>query len=113
MSDTAHAARAQSLGIVAKIGSSNVVQSHKIRTKVGIRLVFFDGGQRKPVIQRGAARFARVEGEVRAEDFLEGNANANQECVKGVLCPAHPACTFAEQQNQRSSLGFLNYAPMI
>ena len=63
---------ARSVSMFAKIGSSNAVQSHKIRTKVGIRLVFFAGGQRKPVIQRGAARFARVEGEVRAEDFLEG-----------------------------------------
>ena len=35
-------------------------------------MVFFDGGQRKPRILGHAARFARVESEVRAEDFLEG-----------------------------------------
>jgi len=33
-------------------------------------VVFFGRQQRKPLILRHAARFARVEGEVRAEDFL-------------------------------------------
>ena len=62
----------ESVGVGAKIGSSSVVDTHKTRDKVGFGLVFFGGGQRKPMICGHAARFARVEGEVRAEDFLEG-----------------------------------------
>ena len=80
---TTRAERATS-AVSAKIGSSRVVDTHQTRDRVGFALVFFGAGQRKPVRLRHAARFARVEGEVRAEDFwredfLEGNANA--ECI--------------------------------
>src|SRR3989338_2646963 len=47
---TAHAARAQSVGVGAKIGSSSVVDTHQRRDKVGFGLVFFGAGQRKPMI---------------------------------------------------------------
>ena len=59
-------------------------------------MVFFDDGQRKPRILGHAARFARVEGEVRAEDFLEGGffggggmqmRNADTDTVE---CLPHP-----------------------
>ena len=81
---TTHAERAQSVSVGAKIGSSSVVDTHQRRDKVGFGLVFFGAGQRKPMICGHAARFARVEGEVRKiqsrrfleGDFFEGNANA-------------------------------------
>ena len=63
----------ESISVGVKMGSSSVVDTHKTRDKVGFGLVFFGGGQRKPLILRHAARFARVEDEVRknskAEDF--------------------------------------------
>ena len=67
-----HAARAQSLSVPAKMSSSGVVYCHKTRTQIQILLVFFGGGQRKPMGFGHAARFARMEGKVQAEDFLEG-----------------------------------------
>ncbi|OGC87463.1 hypothetical protein A3B33_02325 [Candidatus Adlerbacteria bacterium RIFCSPLOWO2_01_FULL_54_16] len=71
---TARAERARS-GVGAKIGSSSVVDTHKTRDKVGFGLVFRRGRDGKPMICGHAARFARVEGEVRKiqnRRFLEG-----------------------------------------
>ena len=61
---TTHVARAKS-GLGAKMSSSRFVDMHKSRDKVGFALVFFGGGQRKPMRFGHSARFARVEGEVR------------------------------------------------
>ena len=61
-----------SVGVPAKMSSSGVVYCHKTRTQIQILLVFFGGGQRKPMGFGHAARFARMEGKVQAEDFLEG-----------------------------------------
>ena len=64
-------------------------------------MVFFGRQQRKPLILRHAARFARVR-EVQKyeaedfwrEDFLEGNANANPNAkCSGVLAPPARART--------------------
>ena len=65
----------ESVGIVGKIGSSGVVNTHQYRNKVVFALAFFAPHQRKPVRFGRAARFARVEGEVqkfKSRRFLEG-----------------------------------------
>jgi len=72
---TTRAERATSVGILGKMSSSSVVDTHQTRDKVGFGLVFFGRRQRKPMICGHAARFARVEGEVRkiqSRRFLEG-----------------------------------------
>ena len=68
-------------------------------------MVFFGGGQRKPLILRDAARFARVEGEVRKNTkpkifgggfFWRGMQNANAGMHKYIvecLPQTHPART--------------------
>ena len=61
---TTCAERARS-SVGAKIGSSSVVNTHKYRNRAGFALVFFARHQRKPVRFGRAARFARVECEVR------------------------------------------------
>jgi hypothetical protein len=58
--------------VFAKVGSCLVEKALKFQSKVGFGMAFFDAGQRKPLVCKGAARFARAEREVRAEDFLEG-----------------------------------------
>src|SRR5205807_6372388 len=52
---------------------------HKDRNKAVFGLVFFAPHQRKPVWFGCAARFARVEGEVRAEDRSE-ERRVGKEC---------------------------------
>ena len=68
------------------MGSSRFVDTHQTRDKVGFGLAFGRGGDRTPRVFGHAARFARVEGEVRAEDFLEGwresqMQNSNAGCL--------------------------------
>ena len=95
---TTHAERARS-EVGAKMGSSSVVDTHKTRDKVGFGMAFGRRGDRTPRVFGHAARFARVEGEVRknskAKDFLEGwrggqmrNANAGIGYIRE--CLAHP-----------------------
>ena len=93
---TTHAARAKS-GHGAKMSSSRFVDTHKTRDKVGFALVFFGGGQRKPMRFRHSARFARVQGEVRkiqkpkifGGGFLGGKCRCRIQIQihKGVLVP--------------------------
>ena len=87
--DTTRSARGTSVGVGAKIGSSRVVDSHQRRDKVGFGLVFLRGSDGKPMICGHAARFARVEGEVRkiqkpkifgGRIFWRGNTNAEYKC---------------------------------
>ena len=81
-------------GVDAKMSSSRFVDTHKTRDKVGFALVFFGGGQRKPMRFGHSARFARVEGEVRknskAEDYWRGGGEVKCKCRYKIECLAHP-----------------------
>ena len=83
----------ESVSVGAKMGSSSVVDTQ--RDKVGFGLVFRRGRDGKPMGCGHAARFARVEGEVRAEDFLEGKSKCRItiQIHKGVLAPPTRART--------------------
>ena len=95
--NTTHAARAKSVSVGAKMGSSSVVNTHHSRDEIGLGLARAGRGQRVPGGFRHAARFARVEGEVqkfksqRFLEGLEGRSNARiQEYKYIVECLAPP-----------------------
>ena len=112
---TTRAARARS-GHGAKMSSSRFVDTHKTRDKVGFALVFFGGGQRKPMRFGHSARFACVEGEVRkiqkpkifGGGFFGGKYRCRiqmQESIQsGVLAPPARARTnhFADRRSANS-----------
>ena len=90
----------ESVSVGAKMGSSSVVDTHQRRDNFGFGLVFRCSSDGKPVICGHAARFARVEGEVRKiqkpkifgrKDFLEGEPKCKMQMREsihgGVLGP--------------------------
>ena len=76
----------ESIGVGAKMSSSSVVDTHQTRDQIGFGGFFCGGGQKKPRIFGHAARFARVEGEVRKNSKpkifggVEGRSNAECKC---------------------------------
>ncbi len=58
---TTRAERTTSVGMLSKMSSSSVVNTHNRRDKVGFGCAFGRGSDRTPRVFRHAARFARVE----------------------------------------------------